>query len=151
MGYCAHSEYLFYVLVSCEGTRSSTSPLHSTCYRDINRAFQSLSDLSSVKQRDEAPVPVVETMPPQMAPLPQVQEPEAEGVQYLSGSDSDVDEGGAAGRERESALLQPQGVVGHVGGTTGGEPSGDKPPRGDRPPRGLPLKLPFHSLQQQSE
>ena len=129
-------------------TLSHASPLHSACYRDINRAFQSLSDLSSVRQCDAAPVPVVEPKQPEIAaapPWPLVQEPEAECVQYSSGSDSDADEGGAAARERESALLQAQAALGRVSGASRGDPSGEEPPRG------LTLKLPLHSLQQQSE
>lgn len=79
------------------------------------------------------------------AALPRGQEAEPEGVQYSSGSDSDVDEGGRAGGEGEPGGLQTPATVEHTGGTAAGEPDGDKPPHG------LPLKLPFHSLQKQAE
>ena len=68
-----------------------------------------------------------------------------ERVQYSSGSDSDADDGGAAGKEGESALPLAQCAVGSGGGSTGGDSTGETLTPG------LSLKLPFHPLQKQTE
>ena len=130
----------------CESPLPFPSQHHCHSCRDINRAFQSLSDLSSVRQHEDTPRPLEETKHPHTAAAaqPQRQEAEPEGVDYSSGSDSDVDKGGREGREGRPAGLQTPAAVGHASGTAAGEPDGGKPPHG------LPLKLPFHSLQKQA-
>ena len=111
------------------------------CCRDINRAFQSLSDLSSAKQQQFIPHPVRETL--HLCTPAAVAEPK--GLQYSGSSDSEVEEGGGDGVEGEAAALQAPTAVGYTSGTTTGGPDGDQPPHG------LSLKLPLHSLKKQSQ
>lgn len=77
--------------------------------------------------------------------VPKGQDAEPKDLHYSSGSDSDVDEGRRAEVEGEPAVLQAPAAVGHASGAATGDPDGD------HPTHGLPLKLPFHSLQKQSE